>query len=140
VIATTYMAHAQLLMGDFADAVRTVRSALELMSESKTAIESKTGALSTLSESLRALGDHAAAVEAGREAVEVARRQPHIAEGVRAQTVLGEALIAASQNGGPDPWNEVEACLDGARQWLEESGARGMLPRVNALEERLASL
>ncbi len=140
VVAYTNLGHAHFLMGDFTEAVEAVRTALEMMKESHTALETTTAALSTLSESLRQLGDYAAAVDVGREAIAVAERQPCIADGIRAQTALGLALIALSENGGPDARDEVKACLAGATKWLEESGARGMEPRVRELEQRLASL
>ena len=117
-----------------------VGTALELMDENRTGLEMRTSALSTLSESLRQLGDYTGAVEAARKAVETAQQQPCIADGIRAQTVLGTALIALNGNGGPDPRDEVKACLSSAAEWLEESGALGMEPRIRELEQRLASL
>jgi adenylate cyclase len=140
VVAYGALGHAHLLMGDYSKAVEAERTALELMDENRTALEMKTSALSTLSESLRQLGDYAGAVEAARKAVETAQQQPCIADGIRAQTVLGTALIALNENGGPDPRDEVKACLSRAAEWLEESGALGMEPRIRELEQRLASL
>jgi hypothetical protein len=40
--------------------------------------------------------------------------------------------------GGPDDRFEAEACLTGARAWLEESGAAGYAGRVAELDARLA--
>jgi hypothetical protein len=47
----------------------------------------------------------------------------------------GVALLA---RGGPDDRAEAEACLTGARAWLEESGAAGYAGRVAELDARLA--
>jgi hypothetical protein len=47
----------------------------------------------------------------------------------------GVALLA---RGGPDDRAEAEACLTGARAWLEESGAAGYAGRVAELGARLA--
>jgi class 3 adenylate cyclase/tetratricopeptide (TPR) repeat protein len=140
VVANANLGHAHLMMGDFTEAVKAERIALGLMKESRTALEMTSAALSTLSEALRELGDYSEAVDTARRAVEVAEQQPCIADGIRAQTVLGQALIALSENGGPDPRDEVETCLVGAKKWLEESGAYGMAPRIAELEQRLSSL
>jgi len=137
VVAQVSLARVQLLVGDFAEAAKMARVGLDMMRERDNALETLTQTLSTLSESLRRLGDHAGAIEAGREAVQTAEQQPCIADGVRAQTDLGLALI---EQGGSDPRGEAEACLRGAKRWLEESGARGMQARVDELEQKLASL
>jgi tetratricopeptide (TPR) repeat protein len=131
------LGHAYFLVGDFAEAVKESHVALDMMHERNNVLEVLTQTLSTLSESLRRLGDQAGAVDAGRKAVHTAERQPCIADGVRAQTVLGLALI---ERGDSDHRGEAEACLKGAKTWLDESGARGMGMRVEELEQKLASL
>ena len=136
-IARVCLGQAHFLVGDFAEAVKESRVALDMMHERNNVLEVLTQTLSTLSESLRRLGDHAAAVDAGRKAIETAEQQPCIADGVRAQTVLGLALI---EQGGSNHRGEAEACLKGAKTWLDESGARGMETRVEELEQKLASL
>jgi tetratricopeptide (TPR) repeat protein len=136
-VSRVCLGQAHLLVGDFAEAATESSVALDMMHERNNALEMLTSTLSTLSESLRQMGNHAGAVDAGREAVHTAEQQPCIADGVRAQTVLGLALI---EQRGSNHRGEAEACLRGAKAWLDESGARGMEARVEALERKIASL
>ncbi len=122
-------------MGDFAQAEKASRQALEAMGERGTGVESQTETLAILSESRRALGDLPGAIDAARNAVETAAQQPCIANGIRAQVALGLALL---EEGGVDAQSQAETCLRGATTWLEESGARGLEPRVRELEQQLA--
>ena len=116
-------------------AIAAADRALKLMQERNTAIEMKTVVLTLRSEALRGLGDLPGAIEAGREAVDVARRQPCIADGIRAQVTLGLALLDSEEDTASD---EAVMCLEGANAWLKESGACGFASHVRELEDRLA--
>jgi class 3 adenylate cyclase/tetratricopeptide (TPR) repeat protein len=129
------LGHACWATGDFEQAVEVTRDALRRMEEDQNALEGLTSAQSTLSESLRELGDLDGAIEAARGSVRTATEQPCIAEGIGAHVALGLALLA---RGAPDDRAGAEACLLGARAWLEESGAAGFAGRVAELEARLA--
>jgi class 3 adenylate cyclase/tetratricopeptide (TPR) repeat protein len=135
-IAEAFLGHAHYLAGDFEQAVEAQRRTLRRMEERENALEARTFAQSTLSESLRKLGDLEGAIEAARAAVSAATEQPCIADGVRAQVVLGLALL---ERNAPDERTEAETCLEGARAWLEESGALGLKTRVEELEQKLGA-
>jgi tetratricopeptide (TPR) repeat protein len=134
-VCRAQLGHAHWLTGHFEQAVEETRAALRRMEDKQNALDGLTSAQSTLSESLRELGELDGAIEAARAAVRTATGQPCIADGIRAQVALGLALLA---RGGPDDRAEAEACLEGARAWLGESGAAGFAGRVAELEARLA--
>lgn len=92
--------------------------------------------LSNQAQALLGLGDAAAAVVVGREAVALAAAQPSFAWGADACCALAQALLAH-----PDApaRPEVESTLAQGFAWLEESGAEALRPRLLELRAALAA-
>ena len=79
----------------------------------------------------------ARAREFAEEAVAVARRQGARYFEVMAQIALARALRAES---GADAGDEIDRCLDVARELVSETGGRALEPQIGEERARLAEL
>jgi tetratricopeptide (TPR) repeat protein len=132
IIASSHLATAYLVSGDYAASVAGFTACLANARSFGTALETEAQNLAMLADACAARGDHEAAVRYAREGIAVADAGGAWFQSAQTRAALIDALVGAD---GPEP--EVADLLDEARELVRKSGGNGLLPRLRESEARL---
>ena len=127
---------AQLLRGEWEDAVRSLETALGIARETGTFLQAEALVLANMADAYRGCGDLDRAIDVAREAVEVARTRRTRMHECRASLFLGRALV--TRGDGPD-LTEAEHALSDALAIVTKTEARAYEPFVRAELAALAA-
>ncbi|HXC53492.1 MAG TPA: adenylate/guanylate cyclase domain-containing protein [Candidatus Limnocylindrales bacterium] len=127
---------AQLLRGEWEEAVRSLETALSIARETGTFLQAEALVLANMADAYRGCGDLDRAIDVAREAVEVARTRRTLMHECRASLFLGRALLA---RGLGSDLVEAEHALHDALEIVHRTEARAYEPFVRAERAALAA-
>jgi tetratricopeptide (TPR) repeat protein len=127
---------AQLLRGEWEEAVRSLETALGIARETGTFLQAEALVLANMADAYRGCGDLDRAIDVAREAVEVARARRTLMHECRASLFLGRALLA---RGNGSDLLEAEHALHDALEIVHRTEARAYEPFVRAERAALAA-
>lgn len=127
---------AQLLRGEWEDAVRSLETALAIARETGTFLQAEALVMANMADAYRGCGDLDRAISVAREAVEVARTRRTRMHECRADLFLGRALLA---RGGENDLLEAERALADAMTIVVKTEARAYEPYVRTELAALAA-
>jgi adenylate cyclase len=127
---------AQLLRGEWEEAVRSLETALSIARETGTFLQAEALVLANMADAYRGCGDLDRAISVAREAVEIARTRRTRMHECRASLFLGRALLTRAR---PDDLVEAERALDDALAIVKKTEARAYEPFVRAERAALAA-
>jgi class 3 adenylate cyclase/tetratricopeptide (TPR) repeat protein len=133
ILASSHLAFALFLNGEYADCEERVTEGLTLARESGTALDWQPQTFALLADARLALGNSDGAITAAHEGIELADAHGAWFQGALARTVLSEALVQAGT-----PEEAVAAVIAAARELVRKSGGDSLLPRLREAEARLA--
>jgi tetratricopeptide (TPR) repeat protein len=135
-LACTSLGYAHLVDAQPAAAREALLQSVAIAREHRSQLSTVPMSLALLSEAHRALGEHAAALVAAREGVELASSGGGRYFEAQARLALVAALLGT---GGTPPRAEIEAELARAEELVESISARSLSPRILELRGRVAN-
>ena len=136
-IAYQSLCAAHAARGEWDEARRAAERALGVIEDAHTSFQAEPGVLTALAEARVGGGDHAAAVDAAKRAIDLARRRNTRALETEGCVVLAHALRGRDGTAAND---RIAALLADANALATETGARSHLPRIHVELAELARL
>jgi tetratricopeptide (TPR) repeat protein len=133
--AYSNLASVHFTAGEFEEAERFSRQALELARSRRLGLEFEALALARMARSQTRLGKAADALESARESIVLARERGQALWELLGQLALAEAL---AQGQGSRARKAIEEALESARRLMEQTGARVYEPQIVEAWARLA--
>lgn len=133
IVVSCYLATSQFMAGDYAACEERFTDALGRARSAQNAMELESFYAAVLADTHLALGDRQKAAAAAREAADGAEKCGTRFHSALARTVLVDALI---EDGAPA--EDIEVVFAEARELVEQTGGKSLLPRLREAEARLA--
>jgi class 3 adenylate cyclase len=130
-----FLGIAERTRGRFEAAVEALERATAISREQRTALEAEPLRLTFLAESYLGCDEPNRAHEVAAQAVEMARTQGNVRDGLHANLALARVLLGSD---GLTPRSQIEAALTRAAELVRRSGARALEPHVQVEAAELA--